>query len=371
MAEQRSQREQTSPPFSPFPGRGGPGARMMGPAPRPKNARATVLRLWGYLRRQRRALIVTALMVVGTTGLNLLGPYLLGRAIDAYILGGDLLGLMRLLLLMAGVYTLTSLLTWLQSYVMAGAAQRAVRDIRNDLFRKMQTLQLRFFDQRAHGDLMSRLTNDVENVNQVLTDGVTQIVSGVLTTVGIAVVMFWINPVLAAVSILTVTLLTLGLNRWVATQTREGFRRQQASLGKLNGLIEETVSGQRVVKAYHKEQAVVEQFGVANGDLRQAATRAQIYAGFVGPLMNFVSNLGLAIVAGVGGLLVLRGLATLGTSSHVHQLHAPVWTPAQRDRQPLQPHPGRRRGRRACVRGDRRGAGGGRSRRAAPRAHPG
>ncbi len=313
MAEQRSQREQTPPPFSPFPGRGGPGARMMGPAPRPKNARATVLRLWGYLRRQRRALIVTALMVVGTTGLNLLGPYLLGRAIDAYILGGDLLGLMRLLLLMAGVYTLTSLLTWLQSYVMAGAAQRAVRDIRNDLFRKMQTLQLRFFDQRAHGDLMSRLTNDVENVNQVLTDGVTQIVSGVLTTVGIAVVMFWINPVLAAVSILTVTLLTLGLNRWVATQTREGFRRQQASLGKLNGLIEETVSGQRVVKAYHKEQAVVEQFGVANRDLRQAATRAQIYAGFVGPLMNFVSNLGLAIVAGVGGLLVLRGLATVGT----------------------------------------------------------
>ncbi len=313
MAEQRSQRDQTLPPFSPFPGRGGPGARMMGPAPRPKNARATVLRLWGYLRRQRRALIVTALMVVGTTGLNLLGPYLLGRAIDAYILRGDLPGLVRLLLLMAGVYTLTSLLTWLQSYVMAGAAQRAVRDIRNDLFRRMQTLQLRFFDQRAHGDLMSRLTNDVENVNQVLTDGVTQIVSGVLTTVGIAVVMFWINPVLAAVSILTVTLLTLGLNRWVATQTREGFRRQQASLGKLNGLIEETVTGQRVVKAYHKEQAVVEQFGAANRDLRQAATRAQIYAGFVGPLMNFVSNLGLAIVAGVGGLLVLRGLASVGT----------------------------------------------------------
>ncbi len=208
---------------------------------------------------------------------------------------------------------LTSVLTWAQSYIMAGAAQRTVRDIRKDLFGKMQNLPLRFFDQRAHGDLMSRLTNDVENVNQVLTDGVVQIISGVLTTVGVAVAMFIINPPLAAVSLASLLLLTWGLNRWIVRRTREGFRRQQATLGQLNGLVEETITGQRVVKAYHRERTVKDQFAAANREFRQAATRAQVFAGFVGPMMNFVSNLSLAIVGGVGGLLVVQGQASIGT----------------------------------------------------------
>lgn len=313
MTQPRPQRDQSPLPPSPFPGRGGPGARMMGEVPRAKNARGTVRRLWGYLRRQKRALLLTGGMVVASTGLNLAGPYLLGRAIDVYILPGDLAGLARIVLLLIAVYVLTSLLTWLQSYVMAGASQRTVRDIRNDLFEKMQALPLRFFDQRAHGDLMSRLTNDVENINLVLTDSVTQVVSGILTTIGVVVVMFWINPILGMVSVTTMLVLTFGLNRWVAGRTRQGFRRQQASLGKLNGLIEETITGQRVVKAYHQEQAVMQQFAVTNREVRQTATRAQIFAGFVGPLMNFISNLGLAVVAGVGGLLVLRGMASVGT----------------------------------------------------------
>jgi ATP-binding cassette subfamily B protein len=286
---------------------------MMGPVPKAKDPRGTVRRLWGYLRRQRAALILTAVLVVGTTGLNLMGPYLLGQAIDAFILRGDLPGLARIALLMLAVYALTSLLTWAQSYVMAGASQRTIRDLRKDLFDKMQGLSVRFFDQRAHGDLMSRLTNDVENVNQVLTDGVVQIVAGVLTTIGVAVAMFILNPRLATVSLLTLILLTWGLNHWVARRTRERFRLQQATLGTLNGLIEETITGQRVVKAYHRERTVIEQFGAANRDYRQASTRAQIFAGFVGPMMNFVNNLSLAIVAGAGGLLVVAGQATIGT----------------------------------------------------------
>ncbi len=269
--------------------------------------------MWGYLRRQKAALIVTGVMVAGTVVLNLLGPYLLGRAIDRYILPGDLPGLARISLLMLGVYATNSLLTWLQSYVMAGASQRTVRDIRNDLFAKLQTLSLRFFDQRAHGDLMSRLTNDVETINLVLSDSLTQLVSGILSTVGVAAAMLLINACLTIVSIVTISLLTLVLNRWVAQRTREGFRRQQAALGKLNGLIEETVTGQRVVKAYHREQVVIGQFDGVNREVRQAATRAQIFAGFVGPMMNWVSNLGLAIVAGLGGWMAVQGLATVGT----------------------------------------------------------
>ena len=294
-------------------GRIGPGPRLMGKVERAKNRRGTLWRLWGYLRRQKGALITTALLVTATTGLTLLGPYLLGKAIDEYILPGDLPGLLRLCGLLLGIYALMSLLTWLQSYVMAGAAQRTVRDLRRDLFAKLQTLSLRFFDQRAHGDLMSRLTNDIENINMVLTDNLTQLVSGVLSMIGVAAMMFWLNSRLALISILTLSVLVFMLNRWVAQRTRIGFRRQQASLGQLNGLIEETVTGQRVVKAYRREPIVIEQFDQANLKLRQAATQAQIFAGFVGPLMNWVNNSGLAIVAGAGGWLAVQGLTTVGT----------------------------------------------------------
>ncbi len=211
------------------------------------------------------------------------------------------------------VYALTSLLTWLQTYVMAGAAQRTVRDIRNDLFTRMQSLSLRFFDQRAHGDLMSRLTNDVENINMVLSESATQLVSGILTMFGVAAVMLWLNWRLALVSLLTTPIMMLLISRGVTKRTRAGFRGQQASLGKLNGIIEETITGQRVVKAYVREQTVIEQFAAANQQLRKDATQAQIFSGFVGPLMNVVNNISLAIVGGVGGWMALQGLVTVGT----------------------------------------------------------
>jgi ATP-binding cassette subfamily B multidrug efflux pump len=286
---------------------------MGGKVERPKDPRGTVARLWGYLRQQRAALIGTALIVVVNSLLNMLGPFLLGRAIDRYIIPGDLPGLGRIVLLMLGVYAAGSLLTWFQAWIMAGAAQNTVRDIRNDLFGKMQSLGLRFFDRRPHGDLMSRLTNDIENINLVLTDSVGQIVSGVLTMIGVAILMFWLNPVLALVSILATVIMTFGLNRWIASRTRDGFRRQQAAMGALNGMIEETITGQRVVKAYHREPVVIGQFHAANMEVRSAATGAQIFAGLVGPLMNFISNLSLAVVAGVGGYLAVQGMATVGT----------------------------------------------------------
>jgi ATP-binding cassette subfamily B protein len=278
-----------------------------------KNPRGTVLRLWIYLRRQRAALIVAGLAVVATVGLNLMGPYLLGQAIDEAMMKGDLGALARTCALMLVVYVLVSFFTWLQAYVMAGASQRTVRDIRNDLFENVQTLSLRFFDQRAHGDLMSRLTNDVENISMVLAQGVTQLVSGALSLIGVTLVMLLLNWRLALVTLVTIPAMMLVLTRWLGSHTRAGFRQQQATLGVLNGIIEETISGQRVVKAYGREQMAMQEFGSANQSLRRAATRAQIFAGFIGPIMNFVNNVGLAIVAGVGGLMVLGGTATVGT----------------------------------------------------------
>ncbi len=312
MADKKPSQQQndTQPPLPLF-GRGG-GMRVPGKVERARDRRGTVQRLWGYLRRQRMALIVTTAMVLVSAGLNLLGPYLLGLAIDEYIIPGDLPGLARIGLIMLAVHGSISLLTYLQSYVMAAAAQRTVRDIRNDLFDQMQELSLRFFDQRSHGDLMSRLTNDVENINMVLSESVTQLVSGLITLVGVAAVMLWINPRLAVVSLVTVPSMMIFLTRWIASHTRDGFRRQQSSLGALNGLIEETVTGQRVVKTYVREDAVIADFDAANATLRRHASYAQIYAGFMGPVMNFVGNLGLAIIVGIGGWMALQNMATVG-----------------------------------------------------------
>lgn len=283
----------------------------MRPEERAKDTQGTLLRIWCYLRRQKWALIGMTILVVASSGLGLLGPYLMGLAIDEHILKGDLPGLARTVLLMLFTYLGASASAWLEAYIMVGASQRTIRDIRNDLFAKLQTLALRFFDQRTHGELMSRLANDVDNISNVLTTSVTSFLSAVFSIAGVVVMMVLINWRLAIVSLITIPLLVL-LSNYIAKNSRRGFREQQRTLGELNGIIEETVTGQRVVKAYAREQAAIAKFDDANVRLRQASTLAQIFAGAMGPIANFVGNLGFAIVAGTGGWLAVAGLATVG-----------------------------------------------------------
>ena len=283
-----------------------------GEVQRPQKTRETLLRIWFYLRRQKISLFLTALMVVGTVCLDLVGPILLGEVIDRHIVTRNLTGLSRLLLLMLLVYVSSGALYLLQSHVMAGAAQRTMRDLRADLFSKLLHLPLNFFDRRIQGELMSRLTSDVENINQVLSNSVTQIVSGSLSTVGVAIAMFCINPILASISVLTISLLTILSNRWLAAQTRTRFRQQQASLGRLYGFIEETIGVQKVVKAYGQENAFTAKFDRVNEEFRLAAIRAQSFSGLTGPMMNAIHNAAYAIVAGAGGIMAVLGMSTVG-----------------------------------------------------------
>lgn len=289
------------------------GPRPMGKVEKAKDIRGTIRRLWDYLKQEKKALFFTSTMVIAGVGLNLIGPYLLTKAIDGYILNRDIAGLGELCLWMLIVYLFSSILTYAQSWIITAAAQRTIRKLRIELFEKMQSLPLKFFDQRTQGELMSRLTNDVENINMVLSESVSQIVSGVLNMVGTAVAMFLLNPGLAMVSLTTIVTMTLLVNFLATRGVREAFRRQQAAIGFLNGFIEETVSGQRVVKAYHREDAVLKQFDAANLELRTAATKAQIVSGVIGPFMNLIGNASLAIVASVGGGMAVAGLATVGT----------------------------------------------------------
>ena len=290
----------------------GPGPWHMRHTERAKKPGETLRRLWGYLSREWWGLAVTALLVILTLGVDLAGPYLMGRAIDAFIGREDLPGLARLIGLMLAVYVAGAAGVWLQGYIMVGVAQRAVRNLRRDLFAKLQTLSLRFFDRRPHGELMSRLTNDVDNISNVLSNGATQLLASSFGLVGVIGVMLAVNIPMALVTLVVVPL-TYALTRYVGSRTLREFRAQQEALGALNGLIEENITGGRVVKAYVREEAAIREFGQMNQRLRRAATRAQILAGLMGPLMNLVNNLGIAAVAGTGGLLALNGLASVGT----------------------------------------------------------
>jgi ATP-binding cassette subfamily B protein len=295
----------------PGPGGGrGPMALLREPE-KPKGSWRTLKRLGGYLSQQRWLLALVALLVIVTSSADLLGPYLVGQSIDLYITKGDLAGLARLLALMLLVYAVSAGGVWMQSFTMISVAQRAVRGIRRDLFGRMQRLPVRTFDRTPHGDLMSRFTNDIENVSNTLTSAFTQLISGLFSLVGVIVVMVIINRVLALVS-LVVMPLTYVLTRIVVKYTRRGFRETQQNLGALNGIIEETVTGQKTVKAFVRGKAVMEEFSAVNHALRRSALRARIFSSFMGPLMNMVNYLGFAIVACAGGWLAVAGMATVG-----------------------------------------------------------
>ncbi|MEJ5314428.1 MULTISPECIES: ABC transporter ATP-binding protein [Anaerolinea] len=314
MAEIRrtsAQQPATPPPIMGFRPGGGPPFAFLQGGEKSRDARATLLRLARYLRRQRWVLLGTAVLVLFVTAVDLLGPYLMSLAIDRFIKGGDLPGLARLIGWMILAYLVAAGGTWLQTYLMVGVAQQSVRDLRDDLFGRMQSLPLRFFDQHAHGDLMSRLTNDMENISNVLATSFSQLISSIVGLIGVLILIFMLNVPLAVVSLIVMPL-TYVLTRAIARRTRRGFREVQQALGELNGIIEETITGERTVKAFVREEMVVGQFSETNQRLRRVALRARILTSFMGPLMNMVNNLGLAIVACTGGVLAVQGMATVG-----------------------------------------------------------
>ncbi len=300
-------------PVTLFPGPGGgrgPMAMLREPE-KAKSAAKTLKRLGACLRQESRLLVLVGLIVLVSTAADLLGPYLMGRAIDRFIAKGDLAGLAGLLALMAVVYAASAIGAWLQNFVMVGVAQRVVRELRRELFALMQRLPVRLFDRRPHGDLMSRFTNDIENISNILATGFGQIISSVVGLAGVIIVMLALNLRLALVSLVAMPLTYL-LTRFIVKHTRRGYRETQKNLGALNGIIEETVTGQRTVKAFVRERTAIEEFSRANHALRRSALRARIFSSFMGPLMNMVNYLGLAIVASAGGMLAVRGMATVG-----------------------------------------------------------
>jgi ATP-binding cassette subfamily B multidrug efflux pump len=290
---------------------GGPGRGMAMTKVRAKNTKGTLVRLWNYLRRQRAGLILIVLLTICSTALTLSGPYLIGVAIDQYIIPRNYSGLLWLCLSLLAIYVLGSALSWIQLYIMTGVSQRTVWELRNDVFAHLQQLPLPYFDSKTHGELMSRTTNDIENVSNTLNQTVTQLISSFLTVVGAIILMLSLNVWLTLVSLVIIPMAMLVTSQ-IAKRTRKHFSSQQKSLGELNGFIEETISGQKVVKTFNREEKATAQFHEINSRLRDVGSKAQILSGFIGPVMNVINNFSYALIAAVGGWMALNGLVSIG-----------------------------------------------------------
>ncbi|MGG0256902.1 ABC transporter ATP-binding protein [Bacillus toyonensis] len=276
-----------------------------------KNTKGTLMRLWNYMDYQKVALMLVIILTCITTLLSLLGPYYLGVTIDEYIVLNDVGGTARMCILLIAIYGITVFFTWLQTFIMVKVALKTIQKIRQDIFEKIQTLSLRFFDAHSQGDLMSRVTNDIDNLNIALTQSVVQIIASTLMFVGGTIIMFLINWILAVVTLTTVPIIFF-VTKKLVTYSRENFAKRQKDLGELNGFIEEAITGLDVTTLYGKEKETVNKFNKINEQLRISFTKSDTCSAFFYPVMNFINNIGMGLVSSVGAIMVLNGMTTVG-----------------------------------------------------------
>lgn len=288
--------------------RGGP---TPGRIERARNPRSALTRLVPYLSPFKSGLLVILACVLVYTVLGLIGPYLMGLAIDRFIVTKQVAGLMQLAFWMLLAYLLNNLFQGVANWIMAAISQRALKQLRQDLFQHLQTLPLSFFDRRSAGELMSRLTNDIDAVNQAVSQNVVSLLASVLTMAGILIAMFLLDRWLALASLLVVPIMFWFTN-FVAVYTRKGFQRLQKDLGELNGVMEESISGQKVVKAFRRNESVIASFRMSNEKVYSAGLYANTYALLLMPLTSVLGNFFVIVLAGLGGWLALQGLVSIG-----------------------------------------------------------
>lgn len=287
------------------PGRG-PGARGGG---RPKQSREAVGRLLSYLEKDRLGMILAFFCVIISTVTNLAGAYMLRPIINGVIAtaegtAGGTEALMRGVAAMAGVYLISVAANYAQSRIMLTVAQNALQRIREELFQKMQRLPLRFYDTNSNGDLMSRFTNDVDTIGNMLSSTLVQLFSGILSIIGTLILMLYTNLWLTVITLVMLPVM-MRAGGFVAGRSQKYFSAQQSALGALNGYIEETIQGQKVVKVFCHEEIAEEEFAYLNEDLREKQIKAQFFGGIMGPVMGNLSQVNYSLTACIGGLLCI------------------------------------------------------------------
>ena len=271
-----------------------------------KDFKGTVKRLIGYLIENKLNIVVVFLLCFVTTLISIFGTRLNGYTIDNFIETGDMKGLAFICIMLVLMYVVNIFSTYYQNSVMIKIAQIVSARIRHDLFVGLQKLPLKYFDTHSSGDLMSRLTNDVDNINTTLSQSVTQLFSGIINIVGMFIAMLLLSPILTLIGMITIPL-TFITTKTLAKKTQKFFVKQQNELGNLNGYIEEMVSGQKVVLLFSEEEKVKKEFGEINERLTKSAIIAQGISSFMGPINNFINNISYLIISVAGGYLILKG----------------------------------------------------------------
>lgn len=273
--------------------------------------RKAMVRLLKYLGPFKSLLILVVGFIVLYSLLGLAGPYLMGRAIDKSIGGKDLHGLLVTALLMLAAYFLSNFFNIIANLIMARISQNALKNLRGDLFAHIQTLSMRFFDTHPAGGLMSRLTNDIDAINQTVSQNIISLIASILTMIGILVSMFILNHWLALASLIVIPIM-YWFSNFIAKYTRKGFRELQKDLGELNAVAEETVSGFKVIKAFRRNESAIETFRQKNNAVFKSAVYANSYAMLLMPLTGVLGSFFVIALASLGGWLALKELVSIG-----------------------------------------------------------
>ena len=294
---------------------------------RPKDMRGTFKKLMGYVGKYKGSLALVAVCLIVSSAASVATSYMLKPLLNNYIIPGDFPGLFRMLLLMGGLFALSSLCSYAYARIMVHVAQHTVAALRQDLFDRLQELPIRYYDRHQSGDLMSRFTNDIDTVSEMLNSSFASIISNVLTFVGTVAMMLVLNPWLTLITFLFLGLMAVVV-KTVGGRSRTSFQRQQAALGAMNGYIEEMIEGQKVIKVFNHEDEAITRFTGLNNGYRDAATAAQAYAGMMMPAMGNLSKINYAVTCCVGGLLAIGGVFDVGSLGayllYVKQVSQPV-----------------------------------------------
>ncbi|MCD8809671.1 ABC transporter ATP-binding protein/permease [Mammaliicoccus sciuri] len=285
--------------------------RTQNPTKKKKRARdtkGTLLNIWKLIDEKRIQLIIVILMIICSSILSLVGPFLIGHIIDTKIIPKELNGLPQYIILLAIVYIMLSVTSYIGSFMMVSIAQRTVYLLRNQLFKHFQTLPVAYYDQKQHGELMSRMQNDIENVSQVLNSSFIQFTSSVVTLIGTLSIMLYLSPLLTLLTVIIIPIMFISL-RWITARTSVLYALRQKQFGIMNGYIEEIVNGQTVVKAFSQEKYVIDTFNEKAKDVREYSFWSITFGGLIPKVMNYLNNLSFAIVVGIGGILALNQTA--------------------------------------------------------------
>lgn len=314
MSEKYKFSEQQKIRFShgPFFGHHGPGRHINLLSEKPKETIKTIKKLFRYLRKYRLYFLLTFVCVIGSSVLSLIGPYLIGKGIDNYIIPRNLNGFGKFLFFMFIIYLFNSFLFYIQGLTMANISQKVGFDIRNDAFNSIHKLSLKVIDRRPIGDIMSRITNDIDMINMTIGTSLIQFFSGTIMLTGTIIMMIVLSPVLTLYSMILIPLMVI-ITKIISSRTRKYFFLQQTKLGEINSIVEEDITGLKIIKIYGKEENEIKKFEEKNLELKEYGIMAQKFAGIMPPLMNFLNNVSYVIVGGIGGLLALKNVITIGT----------------------------------------------------------